>query len=350
MFIYTKGDILKADAEALVNSVNCVGVMGKGLALSFKKAHPDNFKAYEKACSRGEIQPGRVYVYDTGRIIPRYIINFPTKRHWRSKSLIEDIEQGLVDLVEQIKSRNISSIAIPPLGSGLGGLKWSNVRPLIEDKLAELKDVTIYIYEPDKQFANQPASKQNKPKMTAGRAALVGLADRYLAALMDPSISLIELHKLMYFLQEAGEPLRLRFVRAQYGPYAENLRHVLRAIDDHLIVGYGSEVDNPNKQITIMPGAVKEATDFLATNNKTALHFEQVVKLVEGYETPTGLELLATVHWLAVQENIKDTESLVQAVHNWIPRKKQFMPKQIENALSRLSEYHWIKSNFTQLN
>ena len=148
MFVYTKGDILKADAEALVNSVNCVGVMGKGIALAFKKAHPDNFKAYVKACSRGEVQPGKVFVYDTGRIIPRYIINFPTKRHWRAKSRIEDIEHGLADLVEQININNINSIAMPPLGSGLGGLAWSKVRPLIEEKLDKLKNVTIYIYEP----------------------------------------------------------------------------------------------------------------------------------------------------------------------------------------------------------
>ncbi len=345
MFVYTKGDILKADAEAIVNSVNCVGVMGKGIALDFKKAHPDNFKAYVKACSRGEVQPGKVFVYDTGRIIPRYIINFPTKRHWRAKSRIEDIEYGLADLVEQINKNKINSIAIPPLGSGLGGLAWSKVRPLIEDKLDKLKNVTIYIYEPGSQFISHSVNIQDKPKMTAGRAALVGLADRYLAALMDPSISLVELHKLMYFLQEAGEPLRLRFVKAQYGPYAENLRHVLRAIDNHLIAGYSNEVDNPHKQIIIIPGAVKEAKQFLATNNETARNFERVVRLVEGYETPTGLELLATVHWLAAQENITDIDQLVPAVHNWVPRKKQFIPKQIENALSRLSEHKWIDLN-----
>lgn len=345
MFVYTKGDILKADAEALVNSVNCVGVMGKGIALEFKKTHPDNFKAYAKACNRGEVQPGKVFIHETGRIIPRYIINFPTKRHWRAKSHLEDIENGLVDLVEQINALNIQSIAIPPLGSGLGGLEWSKVRPLIVSKLADLINVTIYIYEPCSQFASQSVNNQDKPKMTAGRAALVGLVDRYLAALMDPSISLLELHKLMYFLQEAGEPLKLRFVKAQYGPYAENLRHVLRTIDNHLISGYASEVDNPHKQIKLIPGAVLEARQYLETNNETARNFERVVKLVEGYETPTGLELLASVHWLAVQEQITDIDQLVTAVHNWVPRKKQFVLEQIENALTRLSEHKWINLN-----
>ena len=149
MIRYKEGDILSEDVEALVNTVNCVGVMGRGIALQFKKAFPNNFKAYEVVCKRNQLQPGEVFVYETGTLTnPRYVINFPTKRHWRGKSRMEDIETGLAALTLEIETRNIRSIAIPPLGSGLGGLAWAEVRPRIEEALAELDDVDVVIYEP----------------------------------------------------------------------------------------------------------------------------------------------------------------------------------------------------------
>src|ERR1700677_1149664 len=232
MIQYTQGDILQADTEALVNTVNCVGVMGRGIALHFKHAYPANFKAYAAACKREEVQPGRMFVHDTGRPGPRWIVNFPTKRHWRGKSRIEDIEAGMHALVDEIRTREISSIAIPPLGSGLGGLAWNDVRPIVEAALAELPDVRAIVYEPGGQ--PQEAIQTAVPKMTPGRAALVGLIRSYLTGMMDTSISLLEIHKLMYFLQVAGEPLKLQYVKAPYGPYAENLRHVLQAVNGHL--------------------------------------------------------------------------------------------------------------------
>ena len=259
MIRYTQGDVLKAEAEALVNTVNCVGVMGRGIALHFKQAFPANFKAYAVACQRGEVQPGRMFVFDTGQpTMPRYIINFPTKRHWRGKSRIEDIEAGLAALVEEVRSRNIRSIAIPPLGSGLGGLHWADVRPRIERALAALPEVDALVCEPGETASDKRANRSsNVPKMTAGRAALVSLMNRYLAALLDPTITLLEVHKLMYFLQAAGEPLRLRYAKAPYGPYAENLRHVLREIEGHLIAGYADGGDAPDKPLRLVPGAVR---------------------------------------------------------------------------------------------
>jgi len=127
MIEYASGDILKCEADALVNTVNCVGVMGRGIALQFKNAFPENFRAYETACKLGAVQPGQMFVYETGQLTPpRFIINFPTKRHWRGKSRIEDIEAGLVDLVGVIRDKGIRSIAIPPLGAGLGG--WTGTK------------------------------------------------------------------------------------------------------------------------------------------------------------------------------------------------------------------------------
>ena len=125
MIEFKRGDILKEEAEAIVNTVNCVGVMGRGIALQFKNTFPDNFKVYAEACKKQEVQPGHMFVYSTDKFTnPRYIINFPTKRHWRGNSRIEDIESGLKDLVDVIHKYDIKSLAIPPLGSGLGGLEW----------------------------------------------------------------------------------------------------------------------------------------------------------------------------------------------------------------------------------
>ena len=149
MFEYKTGDILVEDADALVNTVNCVGVMGRGIALQFKRAFPDNFKAYVRACKQGEVRPGRVFVFETGRLTsPHYIINFPTKRHWRGNSRIEDIDAGLEDLASVIRERAIQSIAVPPLGSGLGGLEWSDVRPRIEKALRGFNDLDVVVFEP----------------------------------------------------------------------------------------------------------------------------------------------------------------------------------------------------------
>lgn len=344
MIRFAQGDILKSDAEALVNTVNCVGVMGRGVALQFKNTFPKNFRAYEVACKRGEVQPGRLFVFDTGELTPpRYIINFPTKRHWRGKSRIEDIEAGLETLVEEIRARNIRSIAIPPLGSGLGGLDWSRVRPLIEGALADVPEVDVVVFEPGSGSADGRANRSSDvPPMTAGRAALLGLMDRYLAALMDPAISLLEVHKLMYFLQEAGQPLRLRYVKAPFGPYAENLRHVLREIEGHLISGYADGGDTPTKQLVPVPGAVRDAQLFLEKDPKTLDRFDRVVRLVEGFETPFGLELLASVHWVATQDGARDREALLRAIYSWDPRKKRFNPAQIDLAAERLESEGWM--------
>ena len=180
MIEYQTGDLLGSDAEALVNTVNCVGVMGKGIALQFKKAFPDNFKIYAEACKQDEVVPGRMFI--TERLDnPKYIINFPTKRHWRAKSRMADVESGLAALANEIRERQIRSIAIPPLGSGLGGLDWSDVRSRIEEKLGELTDVRVLVYEPEGlPDVKVMASLTDAPEMTPGRAALVMLMRYYL--------------------------------------------------------------------------------------------------------------------------------------------------------------------------
>ena len=350
MIEYASGDILRSDAEALVNTVNCVGVMGRGIALQFKKMFPDNFKPYAAACKRQEVQPGRMFVFDTGQLTPpRYIINFPTKRHWRGKSRMEDIESGLVALVATIHAHGIRSIAVPPLGSGLGGLDWAQVRTRIETALGELEDVRVTVFEPGRALAASAVEHQREvPKMTPGRAALVELLNRYLRGLLDPFVTLLEAHKLMYFMQEAGQPLRLRFKPAPYGPYAENMRHVLREIEGHLIAGYADGGDAPDKQLQLVPGAVEEAENFLSADAQSRARFERVAALVEGFETPFGLELLATVHWVMTRQNAASLNEVVNQTYAWNERKRQFTPRQIGIAMDCLNAKGWVSPGARQ--
>ena len=345
MMRFTKGDILKADADAVVNTVNCVGVMGRGIALQFKRAYPRNFKAYAAACKRGEVEPGKMFVWETGRLTgPRWVINFPTKRHWRGKSRLEDIDSGLAALADEIRSRGIRSIAVPPLGSGLGGLDWSDVRVLVVERLAGLDGVDVLVYEPGGGPSDAARNRSSAvPKMTPGRAALVELMHQYLLGLMDTEISLIEVHKLMYFMQAAGEPLRLRFVQAHYGPYAENLRHVLRRVEGHLVSGYADGGDAPDKVLQLVPGAVADAHAFLEKQSKTRARFERVAELVDGFETPFGLELLSTVHWILHGETIPEgDDQLVAAVHGWSERKRMFAREQVLLAHRHLAQKGWL--------
>lgn len=342
---FRAGDILGADVdvEALVNTVNCVGIMGRGVALQFKNAFPDNFKAYAAACKREEVQPGRMFVFETGLLMPKYIINFPTKRHWKGKSRIEDIQSGLGALVREVRSRKIRSIAVPPLGSGLGGLEWNRVRPLVQDALGQIEGLRVIVFEPrGAPNAKAGARSRDVPSMTSGRAALVVLMHRYLSGLMDPFISLLELHKLMYFMQEAGENLRLNYTKASFGPYAENLRHVLSKIEGHMVSGYADGRDAPNKQIELVPGAVEDAEQFLSAQTQTRTRFDRVADLVEGFETPFGLELLATVHWVATHDGAATVDDVAAQFYAWSDRKKRFTPRQIGIAYDALKAKGWL--------
>lgn len=343
MIDFRTGDILKDESEALVNTVNCVGVMGRGIALQFKDAYPENFREYAAACRRGDVKPGKMLVHETGKLTqPRYIINFPTKRHWRGKSRIQDIESGLKALIEVLLARKIRSVAIPPLGSGLGGLDWSDVRPLIERAMQQLPEIRVTVYEPKGAPATETMShSRNVPKMTAGRAALVELINRYLSGLLDPQVSLLEVHKLMYFQQESGEPLRLQFQPAPYGPYAENLRHVLHAVEGHLISGYADGGDAPDKQLFLVPGAIEDATAFLAHHDATRARFDRVSELVKGFESPFGLELLSTVHWLLTRDGVSTLNELVERTYAWNDTKRKFTRRQIGIAAEVLAKKGW---------
>lgn len=340
---FTQGNLLIAEAEALVNTVNCVGVMGRGIALQFKQAFPDNFKAYSAACKREEVQPGRMFITERGGLgLPRYLINFPTKRHWKGKSRLSDIEAGLTALAADIRRLEIRSIALPPLGAGLGGLDWAEVRSRIVAALGELPEVRVIIYEPS-EAPLQLAHVTEAPNMTPGRAALVGLMDRYLGGLLDPFVSLLEVQKLMYFLQEAGQDLQLTYTKGTYGPYAPKLRHVLQRVEGHLLSGYLDGGDQPDKPLSLVAGAREDAKSFLQDYPDTIERFDRVVRLVDGFETPFGLELLATVHFAATRLEAATPEQAVGTVHAWSHRKKQFSPRQIHLAWDVLQSDGWLQ-------
>jgi O-acetyl-ADP-ribose deacetylase (regulator of RNase III) len=338
------GDILLADAEALVNTVNCVGVMGRGIALQFRKAYPENFKLYEAACEREEVRPGQMLVFETGLLTgPKYIINFPTKRHWKGKSRMEDIDAGLPALVHEIKKRGIRSMAVPPLGCGLGGLDWNKVRPKIMCAFEELPEVKVVLFEPSgAPKAEEMVKEQRAPAMTPGRAVLVELMSRYLAAVMDPFITLLEIHKLMYFMQEAGENLRLKYEKATYGPYAKNLRHVLSLVEGHFISGYGDAEDDPERPIELLPGVTESASAFIESHPGTQARFDRVAMLIHGFETPYGMELLATVHWVCTREGAKSGDDAIKLTYAWNERKKNFDRRQIALARDVLAGQGWL--------
>lgn len=338
----TKGNLLEADAEAIVNTVNTVGVMGKGIALQFKQAWPENFKAYAKACKAGEVVPGRMFVFELGGVVnPRYIINFPTKRHWRQKSRIEDVVSGLKALVVEVRSLGIRSIAVPPLGCGNGGLAWSEVRPLIESAFADLPDVRVLLFGPHGAPDARAMPVRTKPaKMTEARALFIKLMEQY--ASLHYRRTLLEVQKLAYFLQAAGQHLRLHYEAGHYGPYADNLNKVLEVMEGHFIRGYGDS-QKPDAEIELLPGAVEKADAFLSAHGESKQRLEQVGRLIEGFETPYGMELLATVHWLVKKHQADDPQTVRKGVEGWNPRKARLMKTHhIKKAWERLAAEHWV--------
>lgn len=338
MFEFKLGNLLLENVEALVNTVNCVGVMGKGIALQFKMAYPDNFKSYLKLCQQEKMIPGKVHIYETGILYnPKYIINFPTKFHWKGKSKLKDIEEGIDHLNLEIKRLHITSIAIPPLGCGLGGLEWNDVKPLILQKFHDLENVRIIVFEPKNtpSVESMPVVSE-KPQLTIPRAIYICLMNLY--RIPGYRMSYIELQKLAYFIQVTGIDLRLNFQKAKMGPYADNLKFVLQKLEGHYIRGYGDGTGS--KEVYLLPNAYEEAVQFVVNsgNAKQVIHsINNVKRLIEGFETPYGLELLSTVHWVTKESNEINKEVITANVLNWNARKKKlFKPTHISIAFDHI--------------
>jgi O-acetyl-ADP-ribose deacetylase (regulator of RNase III) len=345
-----QGDLLKANVEALVNTVNTEGVMGKGLALQFKKAYPEMFREYAKICAEGKLQPGQVHVYIRHELYnPHYIINFPTKRHWREKTSLEYISQGLQALVNEIQERKILSIALPALGTGLGGLTWNQVYPLILEAFASLHNVQVLVYPPQTApEANQIVNRTPRPQMTVARAHVLHVLNSY--TVLGNELTILVVQKLLYFLQQAGEPLKLRFEKYWYGPYADNLRHVLSLFEGHFIEGFADGRNAPMIPLRLLPDAVEEAEQLIAQQGKehasSEARLQRVIDLIEGFESPYGMELLASVHWLAHNdESVHDAKSALQAIQHWSEGKRdRLQPEHVNIAWQRLAEHGWLNT------
>lgn len=348
MSIYlTHGDLLKQDdVDAIVNTVNCVGVMGKGIALQFKNKWPDNFVQYQAACKAGAVCPGKMMVFDAGAYAqPHFIINFPTKDHWRGNSKLSFIQDGLQDLVVQVRALGIRSIAIPPLGCGNGGLDWADVKPLIESAFVALPDVDVRLFEPgDAPSARSMEVRTTRPKMTIGRAAILKSIDTYRD--LNYGLTKIEVQKLGYFLQAAGQDLGLRFEKHLYGPYSEQLRHALNRMEGHFIVGMGD--GSVDSEIEPAPDALLEADEFLAANGDAEIsaRLDRLQLLIDGFQSPYGMELLATVHWVAEHEHaVNSPGAALQAIGNWNLRKKRLMQAEhVDSAWERLKNAGWFSA------
>ncbi len=336
------GNLLDAEAEALINTVNTVGVMGKGIALQFKKAFPDNFEAYKRACDAGKVVPGKMFVFETGQLTsPRWIINFPTKRHWRGKTRIEDLDAGLVDLVRVIEKLRIRSIAVPPLGCGNGGLAWSVVKPRIEDALSPLSGVRVLLFAPaGPPQPKRQAVRTKEPRMSPARAAFILALSAYRS---DPGVSVTRLvvQKLAYLLQAADVPLTLEFTKGKFGPYAEAVNFVLQDMEGHYIHGYGDRSGPSN--IEVAPEATSKARTYLDGSPSIEQGLERVQRVIEGFESPFGLELLTTVHWAATFGDVSSAKAAREYVAGWTPRKGEvFQLHHVEAAWRRLEDEGWL--------
>lgn len=325
MITFTQGNLLESRAEALVNTVNTVGVMGKGIALMFKEAFPENFKLYEAACKQNQVRVGHMFVTERAELLgPRWIINFPTKRHWRQPSKIAWIAEGLHDLQRVIIDNNIRSIAVPPLGTGNGGLEWPVVRSRIEEALGALPDVEVIVYEPTVKYQNV-AKREGVRNLTPARALVAELIRRYWVLGIECTV--LEVHKLAYFLRRNLEsynddnPLNLRFQANMYGPYALRLTHLLNALDGSYLHCDKRLADAGPFDLIWFEDAQK---DYLATYlaSAEARRFRRALEatenLIEGFQSPLGMELLATVDWLLNEENVTpSTNEIIKGLREW---------------------------------
>ena len=353
MITYTQGNLLEAPAEALINTVNTVGVMGKGIALMFKERFPQNMQQYAAACKAKTVVTGKVFVTETGELMgPRWIVNFPTKQHWKSPSKMEWIDAGLEDLRRFILTNKVRSIAIPPLGAGNGGLDWQQVKPRIEQVLGDLTDIDVMIYEPTAQYQNL-AAKVGVKQLTPARALVAELVRRYWILGMD--CSLLEIQKLSWFLQRAiqrqglNNELKLKFVANYYGPYANNLDHLLNALDGSYLNADKRIPDCDPLDVIWFNDDEKSAVEaYLQSEAKAYLPaLEEASQLIDGFESPFGMELLSTVDWLLSEAKCEPTLASVKvgiaqwpAGEHWAQRKLAlFKDEHIQFALLRLQHF-----------
>jgi O-acetyl-ADP-ribose deacetylase (regulator of RNase III) len=325
MIKYTQGNLLEASTEALINTVNEVGVMGKGIALMFRESFPENARAYEAACRAGNVRVGKMFVIKERDLTgERWIINFPTKKHWRHPSRVEWICEGLRDLARVIHEMGIRSVAVPPLGCGNGGLEWTQVRREIETVLSKLEDVEVIVYEPTNVYQNAP-KREGTETLTPARCLIADLVRRYSVLGLD--CTNLEVQKLAWFLHRAvhklslPDILNLRFVANKYGPYADNLRHVLNGLDGSYLHCEKRLSDaGPFDLIWFEDSKRGDVEEFLNRDicQPYLPALEEASRVIDGFESPLGMEALATVDWVVSKMSCPPTlDGVKQGLKRW---------------------------------
>ena len=320
MMKFTQGNLLEAPVEALVNTVNTVGVMGKGIALMFKEAFPRNFRAYEDACKHKEVKIGHMFVTENRTFSgPRWIVNFPTKKHWRQPSKLEWIIEGLGDLRMFIQENEIRSIALPPLGAGNGGLEWTEVRPEIERVLGNLEGVDILVFEPTAKYQNV-AKRSGVEQLTPARVLMAEMIRRYWV--LGIECTYLEVQKLGWFLERTvqslgiKDPLEFHFKADKYGPFSDRLRHLLNALDGtYLHCDKRLSDAGPSDTIWFDEQRRRYVDLYLQQDESQSLSrvLDLTAKRIDGFESPLGMELLATVDWLIDTEHREATIAGIRA-------------------------------------
>ncbi len=344
MIQYITGNILDSNAQALVNTVNTMGVMGKGIALQFKKAYPNNFKAYEKACKNGELQVGKMFVTLDSNTISgeKIIINFPTKTNWRKPSEYKYIQDGLDSLVEVINKKGIKSIAIPPLGAGNGGLKWEKVKKIVEQKLEHLS-IDIYVYEPTIEI--QEHLIKERTKLTDARALL--LYTLYDLVKHGEYVSEFSSEKVCYFLQKFGATkyFNLQFEPKFYGPYSGKVRFVLNALNGSYIMGYSDMNKKPFDPLTLVPDAYQTVKKYVESNNDLLEIANKTIIFLNGFYSDFALELLSSIDYLSIKENTVDRQMISLKLEKWSDRKRTMFSneKYVEISLKHLTSTTFVQ-------
>jgi O-acetyl-ADP-ribose deacetylase (regulator of RNase III) len=283
---YVTGNLLDANTEALVNTVNTIGVMGKGIALQFKDRFPSNFKAYAAACKRGEVKTGKMFVVKEVTLQGQtVIVNFPTKTEWFRKSQYSFIEEGLLDLVRVIQEYKIRSISLPPLGCGNGGLRWEKVKPLMEKYLQPLTDVDIYVFEPNNEIKAilQAETVKKEVKLTPARAMLLYSLFKY--ERYGEVASLFAANKLAYFLQQSGEPLNLKFIPYKYGPYSHQVEKVLLHLNGKYLKGLEQNEAKPFEPLQLNYDLYPEVETYVQKqlNVKQCRRLDNLFVVISGF-------------------------------------------------------------------
>ncbi|MCE5178554.1 MAG: phosphatase [Bacteroidetes bacterium GWD2_45_23] len=335
-----EGDMMHSGAEALVNTVNTVGVMGKGIALQFKEAFPNNSKSYIEACKRKELEPGKLLVIwdENLELGKKLIINFPTKIHWRHPSKYEYIEKGLTALRQLLLQQNIKSVAIPPLGSGNGGLDWKRVKPMIEQALSGL-DTLIMIYEPNAAIKTilQKQETKRDVHLTPARAAL--LYTLFAFESMGEYSSLFAANKLAYFLQRKGQKLNLKFQPHYYGPYAIGVEKVLYHLNGVYLKGMEQGQAKPFEPLQLNYEKWNEVNHYVnrQLNSEDAQRVKSLISFLSDYTSELSLEILATVDFILAQNPNYTVDEVMQSIRNWNIRK------------SELFKYEYVKTSYYYL-